>query len=118
MLLATIPSFDYTNSSQLRSIDNMLTYFLLCLDETWSGSRQSYDAAGGGRGILVTACRRMRLLDCRPCGRHDTGRFQQAGPGTQAATWLAWAEMEKRKRLGLSIYVGTQFPLVAHRTDH
>ena len=92
-------------SPQLRSIDNILTFFLLCLAGTWSGSKQFYEFAEGGRGILVTACRRARLLDCRPSARVDIEQFRRQGISHMQAAWSAWIETEKRKRLGLSIYV-------------
>jgi len=37
-------------------------------------------------------------------------RFQRPGVSHIEATWLAWIETEKRKRLGLSIYVSTAVP--------
>ncbi|PBP27802.1 C2H2 type zinc finger domain protein [Diplocarpon rosae] len=95
----------------LRSIDNLLTYFLLCLAGTWSGSKHSYEFAEGGRGILVTAARRSRLLDNRPVASVDIGPYQRPGRTQMEAVWLAWIETEKRKRLGLSIYIfDCQYP--------
>ncbi|CZT11678.1 uncharacterized protein RCO7_08703 [Rhynchosporium graminicola] len=95
----------------LRNIDNILTYFLLCLAGTWSGSKHSYEFAEGGRGILVTACRRARLLDCRPISRVEIDLYQRPGRPQLEAVWLAWVETEKRKRLGLSIYIfDCQYP--------
>ncbi|KAF4628310.1 hypothetical protein G7Y89_g9842 [Cudoniella acicularis] len=58
----------------LRITDNILIYFLLCLAGTWSGSKQAYEFAEGGRGILITALRRSRILDCRPSARVDVAR--------------------------------------------
>lgn len=81
----------------MRSIDNILTLFLFCLSGAWSGNKQLYEFAEGGRGMLVTACRRSRLLDCRPAAKVQNERTD--------AKWLAWVESEKQKRLGLSIYV-------------
>ncbi|KAE8446235.1 hypothetical protein EG329_012460 [Mollisiaceae sp. DMI_Dod_QoI] len=93
----------------LRSVDNVLTYFLLCLAGTWSGSKHSYEFAEGGRGILVTACRRSRLLDCRQSARIEPDQRSRRSP--LEASWLAWIETEKRKRLGLSIYIfDCQYP--------
>lgn len=100
----------------MRSIDNILTYFLLCLAGTWSGSKHAYEFAEGGRGILVTACRRSRLLDCRPTSRVDMERYQRPGTSNLDATWLAWVDSEKRKRLGLAIYVSWR-PLHSLRTS-
>ncbi|KAL5313528.1 hypothetical protein ACEPPN_017948 [Leptodophora sp. 'Broadleaf-Isolate-01'] len=95
----------------LRSIDNVLTYFLLCLAGTWSGSKHSYEFAEGGRGILVTACRRARLLDCRPVSRVEIDPYLQPGRSHLEAVWLAWIETERRKRLGMSIYIfDCQYP--------
>lgn len=47
----------------------------------------------------------MRLLDCRPSAKGDIERFQREGLTLTEATWTAWIETEKRKRLGLCIYV-------------
>jgi hypothetical protein len=93
---------------QLRAVDNILTYFLLCLAGTWSGSKYSYEFAEGGRGILVTACRRSRLLDCRNSAAVGAESYQRPGVSPLQAAWLAWVETEKRKRLGLSVYVSAQ----------
>jgi len=71
-----------------------------------------YEFAEGARGILITACRRCRLLDHRPSARVEPKIFQQQGHEPLEALWLAWIETEKRKRLGLSIYVGDDPPLV------
>ena len=101
-----LPELRKSNILQLRSTDNMLTHFLLCLSGTWSGSKEAYEFAEGARGVLVTACRRMRLLDQRPSANLDTERFLRVGLGPLESTWRAWAETEKKKRLGLSIYVG------------
>lgn len=88
-----------------RSSDNILTYFLLCLCGTWSGHKQAYEFAEGGRGILITALRRLRLLDCRPSAKVDAERFQREGLSPVEASWMAWKETEKKRRLGLSIYM-------------
>lgn len=82
-----------------------MTYFLLCLAGTWSGHKLAYEFAEGSRGILITALRRSRLLDCRPSAKVDAERFQREGKSPIEASWLSWAETEKKKRLGLSIYV-------------
>ncbi|KAH8656564.1 fungal-specific transcription factor domain-containing protein [Tricladium varicosporioides] len=95
----------------LRITDNILTYFLLCLAGTWSGSKQAYEFAEGGRGTLITALRRSRILDCRPSARIEVARYQSSNMSQLHAIWLAWAETEKRKRLGLSIYIfDCQYP--------
>lgn len=44
-------------------------------------------------------------MDCRPAAKVDVKHFQRPGISQLDAFWLAWAETEKRKRLGLSIYV-------------
>ncbi|KAL3422888.1 C2H2 type zinc finger domain protein [Phlyctema vagabunda] len=91
------------DSRHMRNIDNILTLFLLCLGGAWSGSKQLYEFAEGGRGNLITACRRGRLLDCRPTIRNQHGRVE--------LNWMNWIENEKRKRLGLSIYIfDCQYP--------
>ncbi|CAL3973322.1 unnamed protein product [Diplocarpon coronariae] len=95
----------------LRSIENILTYFLLCLAGTWSGSKHAYEFAEGGRGILVTAARRSRLLDNRPVASIDIEPYQRPGRTQIEAVWFSWIETEKRKRLGLSIYIyDCQYP--------
>jgi hypothetical protein len=90
---------------QFRNPDNILTYFLLCLAGTWSGHKLAYEFAEGARGTLITALRRSRLLDNRPSAKVDIERFQREGMTLTEATWTAWIETEKRKRLGLCIYV-------------
>ncbi|TVY67435.1 Zinc finger protein [Lachnellula suecica] len=99
------------DEKSLRSVDNIFTYFLLCLAGTWSGHKQAYEFAEGGRGILITALRRARLLDCRPSAKVHMDGFLRQGMSPVEASWLSWVETEKRKRLGLSIYVfDCQFP--------
>jgi hypothetical protein len=82
-----------------------MTTFLLCLAGTWSGSKQAYEFAEGGRGPLITACRRARLLDCRPSSNMPFEDFQRPGSSQLDAIGLAWVETEKRTRLGLCVYV-------------
>ncbi|CAG8972743.1 hypothetical protein HYALB_00006834 [Hymenoscyphus albidus] len=89
----------------LRITDNILTSFLLCMTGTWSGSKQSYEFAEGARGTLVTTMRRARLLDCRPSSRISVEKYKAPGVSEWDAIWFAWAETEKRKRLGLCIYM-------------
>ena len=99
-----------TDKLQLRSLDSILTYFLLCLAGTWSMSKESYEFAEGSRGVLITACRRMRLLDCRPSS-FDTSKFRNSPFGLEETKWLAWIDNEKSKRLGLSVYMyDCQYP--------
>lgn len=89
------------DGSYLRTVDNIFTFLLLCLCGTWSGDKQAYEFAEGSRGILVTASRRCRLMDCRPNRLIPTLRqFTML-----EAAWRSWIEAERRKRLGLSIYV-------------
>jgi hypothetical protein len=66
-----------------------MTTFLLCLAGTWSGSKQAYEFAEGGRGPLITACRRARLLDCRPSSNMPFEDFQRPGSSQLDAIWLA-----------------------------
>jgi hypothetical protein len=101
-----------TNSLQLRVPENTLTFCLLCLAGTWSGSKHGYAFAEAARGIIVTACRRGRLLDCRPSSKIPSERYERPGISKIQATWLAWIETEKRKRLGLSIYVSVIFHFI------
>ncbi|RKF65362.1 hypothetical protein OnM2_009017 [Erysiphe neolycopersici] len=83
-------------------LDNILAYFLLCLSGTWSGCKQAYQFSEGGRGILVTACRRARLLDGRP--RAQERPHHGSNKGSLGSKWRFWIESEKRRRLGCSIY--------------
>ncbi|TVY37842.1 Early growth response protein 1 [Lachnellula occidentalis] len=89
----------------LRSADNILTYFLLCLAGTWSGSKPAYEFSEGNRGVLITALRRARLLDCRPAANVEVNHYQRESQSPSDVSWMAWVENEKKKRLGLSIYV-------------
>lgn len=86
-----------TDDTQLRTTDNILTFLLLCLAGTWSGNKQGYEFAEGYRGILVTASRRSRLMDCRPTRQDKNASLHD--------TWLDWIETEKKRRLGICIYV-------------
>ena len=59
---------------------------------------------------MVTACRRMRLFDNRPAPI-DATQYQDSGYAIDDAKWYAWVEVEKSKRLGLSIYTyDCQYP--------
>lgn len=95
------------DASFLRSVENILTFMLLCVTGTWSGDKQAYEFAEGSRGILVTASRRCRLMDCRP--NRITPLLKQNT--TLEDVWLAWIESERKKRLGLAIYLfDCQYP--------
>lgn len=65
-----------------------------------------FEFAEGVRGILITASRRARLLDCRPASRVNLGSTSLPTNSPGEVEWFSWIETEKRKRLGLSIYVG------------
>ncbi|OJJ45296.1 hypothetical protein ASPZODRAFT_143938 [Penicilliopsis zonata CBS 506.65] len=95
----------------LRSNDNIFTLLLLCVSGTWSGQKAAFELAEGARGILVTACRRCRLLDCRPKTQPSDPQSSRSKRTRLRETWKSWIDLEQRKRLGLSIYIfDLQFP--------
>lgn len=85
-------------------MENIFGLLLVCVAGTWSGDRESYEFAEGFRGVLVTTSRRCRLLDCRP-NLGENGNYKNVRVLDQI--WYSWIEIEKRKRLGLAIYVGS-----------
>ncbi|KAL4811966.1 fungal-specific transcription factor domain-containing protein [Aspergillus spinulosporus] len=94
----------------LRENDNLLTLLFLCVSAAWSGHKFAFEFAEGARGILVTACRRCRLLDCRQKPTPDAGKSPSMRAGLHQS-WQSWIRTEQRKRLALSIYLfDLQFP--------
>ncbi|KAL4748227.1 fungal-specific transcription factor domain-containing protein [Aspergillus terricola var. indicus] len=94
----------------LRETDNILTLLFLCVSAAWSGHKFAFEFAEGARGILVTACRRCRLLDCRLKPSPDA----ETSPSMRARlhqSWQSWIRTEQRKRLALSIYANQLFDL-------
>ncbi|KAJ8071130.1 hypothetical protein OCU04_001470 [Sclerotinia nivalis] len=89
----------------LRILDNIFTLFNLLLAGAWGGSKKMFEFAEGVRGILITASRRARLLDCRPISRVQLDPSSLPRNSPQEIEWFSWIETEKRKRLGLSIYI-------------
>ncbi|TGO88894.1 hypothetical protein BPOR_0136g00180 [Botrytis porri] len=89
----------------LRILDNIFTLFNLLLAGAWGGSKKMYEFAEGVKGILITAGRRARLLDCRPISRVQLDPSSLPRNSPQEIEWFSWIETEKRKRLGLSIYI-------------
>lgn len=83
-------------------MDNIFALLLVCLAGTWSGGREAYEFAEGFRGVLVTTSRRCRLLDGRPITLENETRD---GCSVLDQIWYSWIEAEKRKRLGMAIYV-------------
>lgn len=71
----------------------------------WLGHKTAYERAEGDRGELTVYCQRGQLLDCRrkktSASQSSSGQKRKSASGT----WMEWAQDEKRKRLGLSIYV-------------
>ncbi|KAK0100405.1 hypothetical protein ONS95_008356 [Cadophora gregata] len=96
------------DSRFLRSVDNIFALLLVCLAGTWSGGREAYEFAEGFRGILVTTSRRCRLLDGRPITLENETR---EGHSVLDQIWHSWIEAERRKRLGMAIYLyDCQYP--------
>ncbi|KAI9647620.1 hypothetical protein NHQ30_004005 [Ciborinia camelliae] len=89
----------------LRILDNIFTLFNLLLAGAWVGSKKMFEFAEGVRGILITAGRRARLLDCRPISRVHLDPSSLPRNTPQEIEWFSWIETERRKRLGLSIYI-------------
>ena len=83
-------------------MDNIFGLLLVCIAGTWSSDRESYEFAEGFRGVLVTTSRRCRLLDCRPNPRENEN-YKNLRVLDQI--WYSWVDVERRKRLGLAIYV-------------
>jgi hypothetical protein len=71
----------------------------------WSGNKDAYERAEGDRGILIVACRRCRLLDCRPIDVAYPPNRSLFDERRMNEVWTRWITAEKRKRLGLSVYV-------------
>jgi hypothetical protein len=94
-------------------IDNIYSLLNLCLAGAWSGDKIMFEFAEGVRGILVSSSRRARLLDCRPISRVQLDPNTLPRNSPQEIEWLSWIETEKRKRLGLAIYVCTAHPSLA-----
>ncbi|QSZ31234.1 hypothetical protein DSL72_000797 [Monilinia vaccinii-corymbosi] len=102
ILQADLPA---ESGDTLRVLDNIFTLFNLLLAGAWGGSKKKFEYAEGVRGILVTAGRRARLLDCRPTSRVQLDPNSLPNNSPQEVEWFSWIETEKRKRLGLSIYI-------------
>ncbi|KAF4156814.1 hypothetical protein CNMCM6069_006336 [Aspergillus lentulus] len=104
---------------QLRSVENILTLLFLCVSGAWSGHKSAFEFAEGARGILVTACRRCRLLDCRPKPLVTDAGATRPMRVKLLDTWMAWIELEQRKRLGLAIHMfDLQFPALFHNQPY
>ncbi|RDW87087.1 fungal specific transcription factor domain-containing protein [Aspergillus mulundensis] len=110
------------NTAFLRETDNILSLLFLCVAATWSGHKFAFEFAEGARGILVTACRRCRLLDCRlkplpsPGADGEPVRLMRS---KLHQSWQSWVKLEQRKRLGLSIYLfDLQFPALFHNQPY
>ncbi|KAF4217217.1 hypothetical protein CNMCM5878_006461 [Aspergillus fumigatiaffinis] len=104
---------------QLRSVENILTLLFLCVSGAWSGHKSAFEFAEGARGILVTACRRCRLLDCRPKPLVTDAGATRPVRAKLLDTWMAWIELEQPKRLGLAIHMfDLQFPALFHNQPY
>ncbi|CEL07336.1 hypothetical protein ASPCAL10496 [Aspergillus calidoustus] len=102
----------------LRETDNILTLLFLCVSAAWCGHKFAFEFAEGARGILVTACRRCRLLDCRQRPPSDVGSSRSMRAKLHHA-WQAWIKAEQRKRLGLCINLfDLQFPALFHNQPY
>ena len=85
--------------------EHILTLFLLSLVAIWSGHLEAYRRAEMDRGVLVSACRRSGLLDCRSGVHQNQKTMPKYGQESLNSSWIQWIEMETRRRLGLSIYI-------------
>lgn len=104
---------------QLKKTEHILTLFLLSMTATWSGHTKAYQSAETDRGVLVSACRRSHLLDCLRGRRHDRKLTAIYGQEKLYQSWLGWIEMERRKRLGISIYIlDCQFAALLQRQPY
>lgn len=95
---------------QLRSTDNILTLLFLCVSGAWCGHKIAFEFAEGARGILVTACRRCKLLDCRPKASFSDTQQPRSMRTRLNDSWKNWIKLEQRKRLGLCIFVRCFLP--------
>ncbi|KAL2811877.1 fungal-specific transcription factor domain-containing protein [Aspergillus granulosus] len=106
------------NTAFLRETDNILTLLFLCVAAAWCGHKFAFEFAEGARGILVTACRRCKLLDCRQ-KLPLSGDAPQSMRARLHLSWQSWINMEQRKRLGLSIHTfDLQFPALFHNQPY
>ncbi|KAL4976294.1 fungal-specific transcription factor domain-containing protein [Aspergillus desertorum] len=119
--LITFSRMQALDTAFLREINNILTLLFLCVSAAWSGHKFAFEFAEGARGILVTACRRCRLLDCRlkPSPNAETVPSMRA---RLHQLWQSWISTEQRKRLALSIYAkklfDLQFPALFHNQPY
>ncbi|GAM43400.1 C2H2 type zinc finger domain protein [Talaromyces pinophilus] len=100
-------------------IDNILTLLFLCLSGAWCGHKAAFEFAEGARGILVTASRRCKLLDCRPKPLLSDTQQPRNMRTRLNDSWRSWVKLEQRKRLGLSIFMfDLQFPALFHNQPY
>lgn len=68
---------------------------------------------------MISACRRSRLLDCRTIKQSEKEASISSGRERLNNQWIRWIEAEKRKRLGLSIYIfDCQFAALLQRQPY
>lgn len=103
-------------SPQLDDFDHIFALTLLTLTATWSGRSEMYRRVEADRGTLVFACRSSRLLD---------NRYKAPSADTVALipdrdrAWRQWIHAERRKRLGLMIYlIDCQFAALLQRQPY
>ncbi|OAL52637.1 hypothetical protein IQ07DRAFT_678581 [Pyrenochaeta sp. DS3sAY3a] len=87
----------------MREFENIFALLLLCWLAIQSGHKTAFARAESDRGLLVLACRRRRLLDCRSVApKKACTRVHNSGI---SKAWHDWVQMEQLKRLGLSIWL-------------
>lgn len=92
-----------------------MTLLFLCISGAWCGHKIAFEFAEGARGILVTASRRCKLLDCRPKPLLSDMQQPRSMRTRLNDSWKNWVKLEQRKRLGLCIFVRFLLPHVVSR---
>ena len=86
----------------------MFALFLCTLTATWSGRQATYCRAELDRGVLALACRNNHLLVSKladPVVAASTPRSSASHSSDLEHRWLRWIDTERRKRVGICIYL-------------
>ena len=86
----------------------MFALFLCTMSATWSGRQAAYCRAELDRGVLALTCRNNHLLVSRltePVVAVSTPRSSTSQASDLELRWLRWVDTERRKRLGICIYL-------------